>query len=135
MPTYSRPSWSVAVGPTRAVTRSRMRSLSSRGGLLGERERDDRLRRLAVREQRRDSLRHDLGLARAGGGDDLDVAAAVRDGRGRLSLELRDFRSRRLGTARRVTGTSASSEVDVAGCAGFTDSGASAGTRPSVLEV
>ena len=43
-------------------------------------------------QERSDALRDDLGLARAGGGDDLDVPAAMGDGGGRLAFEHRDVR-------------------------------------------
>ena len=71
--------------------------LELRGRLLGERERDDRLGGLAVGEQGGHPLRDDLCLARSGRRDDLDVAAAVRDGRRRLPLQAGDRVSYRPG--------------------------------------
>ena len=87
MPTNSRPSWSVADSPSRAVTRCRMRSLSSAAAFSVNVKATIDSARLAVGEQRRDPLRDDLGLARAGRGDDLHVPAAVRDRGSGLALE------------------------------------------------
>ena len=47
------------------------------GGTLGEGKRHDRLGRPALGEQICHSLRYDLGLPGAGGGDDLEVPAAM----------------------------------------------------------
>ena len=56
------------------------------GGLLGEREGDDRLRR-RPREQVDDALGDDLGLAGAGRRDDLQVRAAVLDRGARVAAQ------------------------------------------------
>jgi hypothetical protein len=56
---------------------------------LGERERDDRASRDTIGQQVGDPLRHDLGLARPGRRDDLQMAAAVPNCRQRRTLKPR----------------------------------------------
>jgi hypothetical protein len=58
-------------------------------GSLGEGEGHDSLGAFTRTEKGRNALRYDLGLARAGAGDDLQVAAAVLYGLERFTLELR----------------------------------------------
>ena len=54
------------------------------GGLVGERQGQDALRRHALRQQIADAARDDARLARAGPGDDQQRAFDVRDGRALL---------------------------------------------------
>ena len=84
---------SSAARPSRSSTPPLDPLLQLLRGPLGERERDDRRRWHPVGEQVDDPLRDDLGLAGAGRGDDLQMAAAVLDGLKRGASQLR-YRSR-----------------------------------------
>ena len=73
--------------PSSAVTRCRMRSLSSAAAFSVNVKATIDSAGSPSASSDGHPLRDDLGLARAGRGDDLDVAAAVRDRRSGLALE------------------------------------------------